>query len=84
VGAGRLIAATAPGFVVVDRLGGSLSWCEACLAALLDAMVNPILLGGGKLLLSGLRDRVPLRLARTTVLSSGNVLLTFELQVRAA
>ena len=43
-------------------------------------MVNPILLGGGKSLFSGLRDRVPLRLARTTVFSSGNVLLTFEPQ----
>jgi hypothetical protein len=43
-------------------------------------MVNPILLGGGKSLFSGLRDRVPLRLARTTVFSSGHVLLTFEPQ----
>jgi dihydrofolate reductase len=43
-------------------------------------MVNPILLGGGRSLFSGLRDRLPLRLARTTVFGSGNVLLTFEPQ----
>jgi dihydrofolate reductase len=43
-------------------------------------MVNPILLGGGTSLFSGLRGRVPLRLARTTVFSSGNVLLTYEPQ----
>jgi dihydrofolate reductase len=41
-------------------------------------LVNPILLGGGVSLFSGLHDRVPLRLARTTVFGSGNVLLTYE------
>jgi hypothetical protein len=41
-------------------------------------MVNPILLGGGVSLFTGLRQRVSLRLARTTVFSSGNVLLIYE------
>jgi dihydrofolate reductase len=47
-------------------------------------MVNPILLGGGTSLFTGLHDRVRLRRARTTVFSSGNVLLTYEPQVGVA
>lgn len=44
----------------------------------LRVMVNPILLGGGKSLFTGLARRVPLRLVRTTTFSSGNVLLTYH------
>jgi riboflavin biosynthesis pyrimidine reductase len=65
-------------------------WSSTLTASLLEqrlvdeirVMVNPVLPGGGKSLFSGLRDRIPLRLARTTVFTSGNVLLTFEPQAR--
>jgi dihydrofolate reductase len=64
-------------------------WSSTLTASLLEqrlvdeirVMVNPVLPGGGKSLFSGLRDRIPLRLARTTVFTSGNVLLTFAGQV---
>ena len=44
----------------------------------LRVMVMPILLGAGKSLFTGLRDRVHLKLGPTIVFSSGNVLLTFQ------
>jgi hypothetical protein len=40
-------------------------------------MVNPILLGGGVSLFTGLTDRVKLRLARTISFRNGNVLLCY-------
>lgn len=40
-------------------------------------MVNPILLGGGVPLYTGLTERVPLRLARTITFRNGNVLLCY-------
>lgn len=43
----------------------------------LRVMVNPILLGGGKSLFTGLKDRVPLQLQTSTTFSSGNVLLCY-------
>jgi dihydrofolate reductase len=44
----------------------------------LRVMVHPILLGGGKSLFAGLHRRVPVELLRTTVFSSGNVLLHYR------
>jgi dihydrofolate reductase len=44
----------------------------------LRVMVNPILLGAGKTLFTGLKDRLPLTLTRTTTFSSGNVLLHYR------
>jgi dihydrofolate reductase len=44
----------------------------------LRVMVQPILLGAGKSLFTGLNDRVPLTLQTTTTFSSGNVLLTYR------
>lgn len=44
----------------------------------LRVMVNPILLGAGNSLFSGLKQRVPLTLTTTTTFSSGNVLLTYR------
>jgi dihydrofolate reductase len=44
----------------------------------LRVMVQPILLGAGKSLFTGLNDRVPLTLLTTTTFSSGNVLLTYR------
>jgi dihydrofolate reductase len=44
----------------------------------LRVMVNPVLLGDGVSLFSGLKERVPLTLLRTTTFSSGNVLLVYE------
>ena len=40
-------------------------------------MVNPILLGGGVPLYTGLTERVPLRLARTITFRNGNALLCY-------
>jgi dihydrofolate reductase len=62
----------------------TVSLLEQGLVEELRVMVNPILLGGGTSLFTGLHDRVRLRLARTTVFSSGNVLLTYEPQVGMA
>ena len=44
----------------------------------LRVMVQPILLGAGKSLFAGLHDRVPVQLQRTTVFSSGNVMLHYR------
>lgn len=44
----------------------------------LRIMVHPILLGDGKSLFAGLKDRVPLALGTTTVFSSGNVLMRYR------
>jgi hypothetical protein len=41
-------------------------------------MVHPILLGGGKSLFAGPHRRVLVELERTTVFSSGNVLLNYR------
>ena len=44
----------------------------------LRVMVQPILLGAGKSLFGALHHRVPVELERTTVFSSGNVLLHYR------
>jgi dihydrofolate reductase len=44
----------------------------------LRVMVQPILLGAGKSLFESLRRRVAVQLQRTTVFSSGNVLLVYR------
>jgi dihydrofolate reductase len=44
----------------------------------LRVMVHPILLGAGKSLFTGLKQRVPLKLQKTTTFSSGNVLLYYR------
>jgi dihydrofolate reductase len=44
----------------------------------LRVMVNPILLGGGASLFTGLKDRVSLELLTTTTFKSGNVLLRYR------
>lgn len=44
----------------------------------LRVMVNPILLGGGKSLFTGLKERVRLQLQTSTTFSSGNVLLCYR------
>jgi dihydrofolate reductase len=48
----------------------------------LRVMVQPILLGAGKSLFAALRRRVPVELERTTVFSSGNVLLHYRPSAR--
>lgn len=53
------------------------SLLEAGLVDELRIMVHPILLGAGRSVLSRLTKRVPLRLLRTTVFGSGNVLLVY-------
>ena len=44
----------------------------------LRVMLQPILLGAGKSLFGALHQRVPVVLERTTVFSSGNVLLHYR------
>ena len=41
-------------------------------------MVNPVILGGGKPVFQGMRERVPLKLIKTRMFRSGNVLLYYE------
>jgi dihydrofolate reductase len=56
----------------------TVSLLEQGLVDELRIKVNPVLLGGGKSLFTGLHDRVQLKLTRTTVFSSGNVLLHYQ------
>jgi dihydrofolate reductase len=56
----------------------TVSLLEQGLVDELRVMVQPILLGAGKSLFTGLKDRVPLSLQTTTTFSSGNVLLTYR------
>jgi dihydrofolate reductase len=53
------------------------SLLEAGVVDEVRVMVNPILLGGGVSLFTGLTDRVKLRLARTISFRNGNVLLCY-------
>ena len=55
-----------------------MSLLERGLVDELRVMVNPILLRAGKTLFTGLKDRLPLTLTRTTTFSSGNVLLHYR------
>lgn len=56
----------------------TVSMLEEGLVDELRVMVMPILLGGGKSLFTGLRERVHLKLGTTTVFSSDNVLMTYR------
>jgi dihydrofolate reductase len=56
----------------------TVSLLEQGLVDELRVMVNPILLGAGKSLFTGLDNRVPLKLQTTTTFSSGNVLLSYR------
>ncbi len=56
----------------------TVSLLEEGLVDELRVMVMPILLGAGKSLFTELHDRVHLKLGRTLVFSSGNVLLTYH------
>jgi dihydrofolate reductase len=53
----------------------TVSLLEQGLVDELRVMIDPVLLGAGKSLLSGLKERVPVDLMRATTFSSGNVLL---------
>jgi dihydrofolate reductase len=59
----------------------TVSLLEQGLVDELRVMVNPILLGAGRPLFTGLRDRVPLTLQRTTTFRSGNVLFHYRPRV---
>jgi len=41
-------------------------------------IVNPVVLGDGKTLLKGIKDKLQLKLIRTRIFDSGNVLLCYE------
>jgi dihydrofolate reductase len=56
----------------------TVSLLERGLVDELRVMVNPILLGGGTSLFTGLKDRVRLELLTTTTFRSGNVLLCYR------
>ena len=56
----------------------TVSLLEQGLVDELRVMVHPILLGAGKSLFAGLKDRVAVKLQTTTTFSSGNVLLTYR------
>lgn len=54
-----------------------MSLLEQGLVDELRVMINPVLLGAGKPLFSGLKERVPVALTRATTFSSGNILLQY-------
>jgi dihydrofolate reductase len=56
----------------------TVSLLERRLVDELRVMVMPILLGAGNSLFAGLKDRLHLKLTRTTTFSSGNVLLRYQ------
>jgi dihydrofolate reductase len=56
----------------------TVSLLERGLVDELRVMVNPILLGAGKTLFTGLKERLPLTLTRTTTFGSGNVMLHYR------
>lgn len=56
----------------------TVSLLERGLVDELRVMVNPVLLGAGRSLFAGLRERVRLTRGRTTAFSSGNVLLCYR------
>jgi dihydrofolate reductase len=58
--------------------GLTVSLLEQGLVDELRVMVHPVLLGAGKSLFKGLHERVPVQLMRTTIFSSGNVLLCYR------
>jgi dihydrofolate reductase len=41
-------------------------------------MVNPVILGNGKTLFKGIKDRLNLKLVRTNTFRSGNILLYYQ------
>jgi dihydrofolate reductase len=41
-------------------------------------MVNPVVLGGGKPLFKGIKDRMDLKLTKTRTFQNGNVLLYYQ------
>jgi dihydrofolate reductase len=61
----------------------TISLLENGLVDELRVMVNPILLGGGVSLFTGLQARIPLTLVRTTTFSGGNVVLTYRPTARS-
>lgn len=56
----------------------TVSLLEQGLVDELRVMVNPVLLGGGVSLFTGIEQRIPLALLRTTVFPSGNVFLVYR------
>jgi dihydrofolate reductase len=50
-------------------------------AGLIDeyqVLLNPVIIGKGKTLFEGVKDRIALKLNKTRIFGNGNVLLTYE------
>jgi dihydrofolate reductase len=43
-----------------------------------EFMVNPVVLGGGRSIFQGIRNKLPLKLLKTRTFKSGNVLLHYQ------
>jgi len=43
-----------------------------------QVLLNPVVIGRGRTMFEGVKDRLPLRLTKTRVFGNGNVLLTYE------
>jgi dihydrofolate reductase len=41
-------------------------------------LVNPVVIGKGRTMFEGIRDRIGLKLVKTRTFGNGNVLLTYE------
>lgn len=73
-----------PGNVVLPIGGSELaaSFLDQGLMDELHIILTPILLGGGKTVLDGIKRRYPLRLLSTKKFNSGNVVVTYEPALR--
>jgi len=64
--------------VILGSSDLSVSLLEMGLLDELRIMVNPIVLGRGKLLFQGIHDKLSLKLLNTRIFNSGNVLLYYQ------
>ena len=74
----KLKATEGPSIVI---LGSGTIVAQLTQARLIDSyqiVVNPIVLGSGRTLFEGVRDKVPLQLSSSRAFNNGNVVLTYQ------
>lgn len=78
----RLKQVPGDGVLTVGRSELAASFLDQGLMDELHIILTPILLGGGKTVLDGIKRRYPLRLLSTQQFNSGNVVVTYEPALR--
>jgi dihydrofolate reductase len=76
----KMKEAPGPGMVI---MGSGTIVSQLTQARLIDAyqiVVNPIVLGKGRTLFEGVKEKVPLKLTESRIFGNGNALLTYELK----